>query len=84
MKIGADGQGTFENAPGGIGSFKYTRAGNQLLIDIAPDKPGEDQYLFEIKPMALVSQGHRWPDGRLTRESGWGFCMRGTYWKLPY
>ena len=81
MRISPDGKGAFEHAPGGIESFTYTRIGKALLIDIAPEHPGQDQYLFEIHPMRLVSMGRRWSDGSLTRESGHGFCMRGTYWK---
>jgi hypothetical protein len=84
MRISQGGRGTFEHAPGGIASFTYTRTGKTLLIDIAPEHPGQGQYLFEIHPMRLISMGHRWPDGRLTRESGYGFCMRGTYWKTIF
>ena len=78
-----DGTGHVGQSPESSRPFTYRRTGSQLEIKIDWESRGGDVYLFDIKPLKLISLGHRLPNGRITNESGYGFLMRGTYFKIP-
>ena len=83
MQIHPDGTGTVGSSPESSRLFTYRRAGNKLEILVDWDSSGTVIYVFDIKHLKLVSLGRKLPDGSLTNESGYGFMMRGIYYKQP-
>ena len=78
-----DGTGRVGESPENRRPFTYERTATQLEVRINWDYQQTNTYVFAIAPLRLESLGQRLPDGTLTKKSGYGFMMRGTYYKKP-
>jgi hypothetical protein len=83
MQIRADGTGSVGESPESTRPFTYQRVGDKLEVTVHWDYSAADVYVFDVSPLKLVSLGRKLPDGSLTTKSGYGFMMRGTYYKKP-
>jgi len=63
--------------------FTYKRTESQLEVQIAWNYAHTDTYVFAVAPLRLEAMGRRLPNGSLTKDSGYGYLMRGTYDKKP-